>query len=710
MVQQLLHGARSVRLTIRLGLLALIGVAQLGLPRSLGGPMSGAAFAGLLLVASIALSSWRDAQGSGNGPQRWIEVALAGAVLSINPLWGAFALGAAALPVLLVAASAWAALAGAGAVGLVWVVSAVGFQSAQWFLGRGVLGRLPWLPLVCVPLVYAVTRLRLRHIVSRVRQNTRQAVEGELSRMRQTARSYRLEGFAEAADDRAVEAPPTSAAPVPAVAASIEHLHVSLHFVLRLLSENLGLRTVALLFASEEEPEKFGVREVVTDCRELLPRPIEVQGGVLAAATSTRAPVLIDGSKARGRFPLYAEGVEPTAIGAVPLIEDGAVTGILLIDMQPGRTLGDVTLHQLSDAADFVLRAIQAERLLLQIDRAKKQQTKLYQAAQALAKARTENEVIRAGVESARRFTSFDFAAVTLYDADRREHEICAASGPDSELLAGATFGDNGSLVSLVVETRHSLPYRGEFYGSQQVVFDATLSAPQLSSLLILPLFVHESVLGTLILGSQTAGMLGEDVRPTLEVLAQQVAVSLANARMVKRLADLATTDGLTGHLNKRALLEVAQQKICSASRFAKPLSVIVGDIDLFKRVNDTFGHDVGDVVIRGFGNVLRRTKRETDAVGRFGGEEFVLVCEETDATGARLLAERIRQELGATVFHTEQGPLQITCSLGVATMPVAGTEWDQLFKAADEALYAAKRGGRNRVSVWTPGVRAAVA
>jgi diguanylate cyclase (GGDEF)-like protein len=172
---------------------------------------------------------------------------------------------------------------------------------------------------------------------------------------------------------------------------------------------------------------------------------------------------------------------------------------------------------------------------------------------------------------------------------------------------------------------------------------------------------------------------------------------------MVKRLEELATTDGLTGLYNKRTLTESARQKIRSAERFGKRLSILVCDIDHFKRVNDTYGHDVGDLVIKGFSDVLKRIKRDTDLVGRFGGEEFVIVCEETDDAGGLQLGERIRQELMATTFQTGQGPLQVTCSVGVATFPAAGTSWEQLFKATDEALYASKRGGRNRVTAWNP-------
>jgi diguanylate cyclase (GGDEF)-like protein len=222
-------------------------------------------------------------------------------------------------------------------------------------------------------------------------------------------------------------------------------------------------------------------------------------------------------------------------------------------------------------------------------------------------------------------------------------------------------------------------------------------------SLVVLPLLVHENALGSLVLGSNQKGAFGDAVRPTLEVLARHIAVSLANARMVKRLEDLATTDGLTGLLNKRTLSELAKQKVRSAERFDKPLSVLICDLDHFKKINDVHGHDVGDVVIRGFADVLRRTKRDTDLVGRFGGEEFVVACEETDAEGAELLAERIRAELEGTTFHAKDGPIRVTCSIGVATYPRAGTDWDTLFKATDEALYVSKRTGRNRVTLWSP-------
>ena len=166
----------------------------------------------------------------------------------------------------------------------------------------------------------------------------------------------------------------------------------------------------------------------------------------------------------------------------------------------------------------------------------------------------------------------------------------------------------------------------------------------------------------------------------------------------------------MTGLMNRRTLLDVAAQKLRAARRFSKPLSILICDIDHFKRVNDTYGHDVGDQVIKGFADALRRVKRDIDVVARIGGEEFVFLCEETTDKGGLQLAERIRGELEAMRFATELGEFQVTSSVGVATFPGAGQDWEAIFKSADEALYASKRGGRNRVTLWSsklPGVAA---
>jgi two-component system cell cycle response regulator len=390
---------------------------------------------------------------------------------------------------------------------------------------------------------------------------------------------------------------------------------------------------------------------------------------------------------------------------------------VLAIDRVESRPFTPHEEELAAQAARHCLRAIQNERVFIQLERAKVEQGKLYRAAQSLSAALTEKDVLEAAVKSAREIASIDFAAVTIFDDVARIHEVVAAKGPvhaargqghssnsseagtGSEIddLVGARFAPNAGLVSMVVLNRCALPYRGEFDAAHQVVLTRRFPWPKVPSLLVLPLVLHDRALGTLILGARRRQAFGEAVRPTLEVLASHLATSLSNARMIAQLEKMATTDGLTGLLNKRAMFDEAERKTAAAARFGRALSVLVVDIDFFKKVNDTYGHDVGDTVIRGVGDVLKRHKRNTDVVARFGGEEFVALCEQTDAKGAMLLAERIREELAKIVFHAPNGTLSVTCSIGIATFPEAGQGWDALFKAADEALYVSKRSGRNR-------------
>jgi diguanylate cyclase (GGDEF)-like protein len=540
--------------------------------------------------------------------------------------------------------------------------------------------------------------LVFRAEITRVRKLSRLRVETELVKMREAARTYRLLGAPSGAGERSTTPPPDD--PERLLRSGVDEIHQAVEFALELLRRSLGLRT-AMLLGLDGAGTSLHIQEIATDEDAILPGPFSARDGILGASLSKCEQLSVDGPKAGLHVPYYA--VRP-AIGsacATPLLERGQPRGLLIVDRESREAFTHDEEETLGRAARFILRAIENERVFVQLERAKVEQGKLYRAANALASATTEAEVVEAGVNGAREFAAFDFAVVTLFDKNTSEHEICAVSGEGAAELVGQRFRHNAGLVSMVVANRHALPYRGDYDPARQMVFTRRLAPPAMPSLLVLPLLVHDRALGTLILGSTRRSAFSDSVRPTLEVLASHVAVSLSNARMLKRLEELATLDGLTGLLNKRALSELSVHKLKSATRFKKPLSLLICDIDHFKKVNDTYGHDIGDHVIRGFGEVLKRVKRDTDAVGRFGGEDFVVVCEETDERGAAQLAERIRSELETTTFHSDQGPLKVTCSVGVAPFPAAGANWDALFKASDEALYVSKRGGRNRVTVW---------
>lgn len=164
-----------------------------------------------------------------------------------------------------------------------------------------------------------------------------------------------------------------------------------------------------------------------------------------------------------------------------------------------------------------------------------------------------------------------------------------------------------------------------------------------------------------------------------------------------------ATSDQLTGVANRRALFDAAELELARYVRKPRDISLLILDIDRFKRVNDTFGHPVGDRVIRSLADVLVRSVRSIDVVARLGGEEFAVLLPSTDSAMAAEIGERIRRNVATERIHTDSQTITYTVSIGVAMVEPGMAGLDELIMAADEALYEAKRSGRDRVCVKAP-------
>jgi diguanylate cyclase (GGDEF)-like protein len=224
----------------------------------------------------------------------------------------------------------------------------------------------------------------------------------------------------------------------------------------------------------------------------------------------------------------------------------------------------------------------------------------------------------------------------------------------------------------------------------------------------------HERIEQPLLAGQVSYGSMmlfadefSDEDRMTAASLASQAVIALEAARLHRIVSNQALVDGLTGLANRRSCEETLNAELARAERFPGPLALIVADLDDFKDVNDRFGHQAGDVVLREFASLLRDGVRDIDLAGRWGGEEFLLLLPGTDLEGAVHVADRVRRALaGRIVLSVDGEPIPVTASFGVAAYPQAPTA-SALFAAADGALYEAKRTGKNRVSVASePAVR----
>ncbi|MDH4234665.1 MAG: diguanylate cyclase, partial [Gallionella sp.] len=212
-----------------------------------------------------------------------------------------------------------------------------------------------------------------------------------------------------------------------------------------------------------------------------------------------------------------------------------------------------------------------------------------------------------------------------------------------------------------------------------------------------LPLVYKGKILGVLVLG--TVKEYSEEDRHIFDYLSSQMAISLDNAIMHQKIQELSITDPLTRLYNRRYLNTRLEEEWSRSVRNNQPLSCILSDADNFKKVNDIYGHDKGDEVLRGIADNIRKSIRKEDIGARFGGEEFVIVLPNTTSQNALIIAERIRRESESKVY--EWMGRSVTLSIGIATFPELSLKnFDELVHAADQAMYKAKVGGKNMVII----------
>ena len=520
---------------------------------------------------------------------------------------------------------------------------------------------------------------------------------------------------------------------------AVVELQQNLHAMVELLKNALHLHTCALFFlpSSAAAPsgstspssllnpnpspgpagEQLKIVAFASDSPRFSQAPLSLDAGVVGTVVKGRSIVNLTQPKA-GQLPYYG-GADPGEMAAflgVPMLENGRLCAVLCADRQSGGgsfTAADESL--LLDAALLILRSLQCERLFIAVEKSKYEHERLYRASTRLSRALTPEEVHRTSFAALAEVCAFDFAALTTFDASQQLHRVVAADG-DPLLVASvedAHFPDNAGLVAMAVKNRTPLPAGGELREHYTPVFDSDVRLRGYSSLLIVPLSYGGATSGTLVVAAKRAKLFSPSKIDMLGVLANQIAVSLENARMYRAMEAMATTDGLTGLKNRRVFQERLGEMLRRAERVPGKVTLILSDIDFFKKINDTYGHLIGDQVLRRVAQVVHASARTIDIAARYGGEEFAVLLDGTDLAGGKLFAERVRQEVQKLVLQSDKGPFTCTLSLGVATFPDDASEGRLLVECADQALYHAKRQGRNQSIAYreiSSGPRAATA
>ena len=218
-------------------------------------------------------------------------------------------------------------------------------------------------------------------------------------------------------------------------------------------------------------------------------------------------------------------------------------------------------------------------------------------------------------------------------------------------------------------------------------------------AVMMVPMSSHGHTHGLLIAESARTNQFRDKDVKLLTIVARSASLALENAELHRRTEELTIIDELTGTFNYRYFVQKLEEEKKRALRYDLPLSLIMVDIDWFKKINDSYGHEIGNIVLKELSNVIKRCIRDVDIFARYGGEEFVVILPQTPQVEASRIGERIREQVEHTIMETEaSGKLKITVSVGVTSFPENGKSHEEIVSVADQALYRAKGSGKNLV------------
>jgi diguanylate cyclase (GGDEF)-like protein len=480
-----------------------------------------------------------------------------------------------------------------------------------------------------------------------------------------------------------------------------------------LLSSRPKINRAVLFFYSRRE-EYLWVRaargrdQIGVDRQKVI-RPGE---GILGwIAKEKRTISIADLQTQKGKLDYDDDSAPIRSLLAIPLMDKEIFEGLICTD--------SAEEHAFSDQDEQLTQLVSCEvlRVLHHYRDQKKmgEQTRVYSALLEISKnlgSRLDlTHRLETTLASAKQIVDYDTCFIFLVEPGERRMTVKAVQGYDLAII-DYNFPLTNGLLSIIVKNRQILVFSGQpahqggagVFSSKpesRIFPDGCKIHLDSNSFLGLPMVIEDRVIGVVLFSYQRENAFSTYDRHVLSIMCNHVAASIAEAQAHAQVEKMAVTDGLTGIFNHRRFQERLSEEFARIGRHPEPFSLLLIDIDFFKKINDTFGHPAGDAVIKLVTKTLVKMVRKIDIVARYGGEEFVILLLKADSNQAFQMAERIRKAVEAASIQWKEKKISATISIGIAAQPEDATRREDLIAHADKALYASKQGGRNRSTLY---------
>jgi diguanylate cyclase (GGDEF)-like protein len=489
------------------------------------------------------------------------------------------------------------------------------------------------------------------------------------------------------------------------VADQLAHQQDRFHNILNMVFELLLPHTCAL-YVYEPMDKMFIVKSHRTSSEHFTDQRIMANEGIFRLVEKQAKATDIHSDQEKVRGLIYYTQPQPIAsVYVQPLLDGQQLLGVLILDYTQKTILTSEQKANLERLMRLMAASLEDAQRLAQFEHLKNEFESFYQTSSALNRAFRLQEVVETLLQMGKSVAPYDWGGVVFYNAQTKKNIIMLDSEKNMHDVVGKTFALDyqKNSVSWVIEQMKPLHYNdfSEKHAHTRLMGGDALLPNQYESVLILPLYVNDEKMGAAIFMSQKNFFFTRTIQNIFEVLCFQASIAMKNAKSVRHLENLATTDGLTQLMNHRTMQETFAAELRRCVRYQRPMSFLLIDLDHFKKINDAYGHPAGDFVLQKVAAFLQKQARDTDWVARYGGEEFALILPDTDAKQAKIMADRMIQAVGEQTWAYEKIAMPVTFSIGVASYPEHGDAQSVLIEHADQALYYAKEHGRNQACVF---------
>jgi len=478
----------------------------------------------------------------------------------------------------------------------------------------------------------------------------------------------------------------------------VEELNTLINQILKMLRKSLDCYSAIFLQLSSSFQEAI-IRGYDTSSDKFTKnRQIPIQANIYNFAISKGTPYQKQSNDISKYLGYYTDEQGIKSVLIIPVLEASSAIGLIVVDSLENRSFNENEIKLCQEYAIFIKEQIRIFKQLKESEEKAAQFQRLSQASNEIMQSLKLNEIMNRLIDCCQEATQFNCCLLIFKE---NKHLRLMLQRGLNELPQKMKLGEIKSWVEWFISNNEEPLLLNDISTTKMPLWHPDEKIKFWKELYFIPLRIKSVNKGVLILASEKKDVFNATARTFLNIIANQAVVIIENALLYEKAEMQAITDGLTDVANHRYFQETLTNCIETHKKNNEHFSLLIIDIDYFKKINDTYGHQNGDKILKKIAQILKSNIRDGDFVARYGGEEFAIILKNCNEKEAYKASEKLRKKIEKYNWSVNNKKINVSISIGIASFPDQANTKDELIKAADSALYKAKAAGRNQSVIY---------